>query len=119
MVEANAWKDRFDESLDLFAHILNETGKRQKPVQLLMNKTDTLWRKMGPLPCSAPLERTTLHFRLTPLNSTVKSFTKQIRNNYRLYRQHISALDAKWMGTTLQKWQIMVLCGRLLEAGIM
>lgn len=108
-------KDQFDESLDLFVHILKDSGMRQKPVQLLLNKTDAL---QIPPPLPAPFGRLGSYIHQKSIDPIVRSFVKGLEEHGMFYVEYINALNAKWMQRTLQDWQGMVLLEKLLVAGI-
>lgn len=108
-------KDQFNESLDLFVHILKDSGMQQKPVQLLLNKTDAL---QIPPPLSAPFGRRGPYIHQKTVDPITRSFVKGLREHGMLYVEYINALDTEWMQRTLQDWQEMFLLQKLLVAGV-
>ncbi|KAI3092677.1 hypothetical protein CBS147333_10213 [Penicillium roqueforti] len=112
-------KSQFNESLGLLEEVLSSRGPQRKPIQLLLNKTDILRRKLKHLGVSLYSEGGLLQYFPGSAESVAKCFKEHLGYCDEYYLREICALDATWMNHIFKVWREMMFKSKLLAAGVM
>ncbi|KAJ5801038.1 uncharacterized protein N7518_003106 [Penicillium psychrosexuale] len=112
-------KTQFNESLGLLEEVLGSRGPQRKPIQLLLNKTDILRRKLKHLGVSLYSEGGLLRYFPGSAESVAKCFKEHLGYCDEYYLREICALDATWMNHLFKVWREMMFKSKLLAAGVM
>lgn len=116
---AHQIKSQFNESLGLLEEVLGSRGPQRKPIQLLLNKTDILRRKLKHLGVSLYSEGGLLQYFPGSAESVAKCFKEHLGYCDEYYLREICALDATWMNHIFKVWREMMFKSKLLAAGVM